>query len=65
MKIEKINYGGSGYILCLDDMHVLFKSFTKDSKSVTLWKGSEMVGILYFDKATEFYKAWRECHNGL
>lgn len=49
----------SMFILAMDDIQIIFKKFTKDSCSVHLWSGNELSGVLYGDKASDFYRAWR------
>jgi hypothetical protein len=43
-----------------EDVHVHFDSFKNDGETgVILYLSGNMVAYLYFDQATEFYKAWR------
>lgn len=58
MKISKMP---DGYIFqpC-DDVSVFFTDFTPDDCGVELWFKEALVSIVYFEQASEFYKAWRE-----
>lgn len=49
----------SMYILAMNDIQIIFRSFTKDLYIVHLWSGNELSGVLYGDKASDFYRAWR------
>ena len=58
MQITKIN---NNMILDVaDNVHLHFDSFENDGATgVILNLNGNMVAYLYFEQATEFYKAWR------
>lgn len=60
MKISKGFRNPELKILTLmDDVQIFFDKFTPDSTGVQLEFNGELVAYLYFEQATEFYKAWR------
>lgn len=58
MKIIKSPYGGH-HILRINGMHVSFNSFEHRDGIVTLIVGNEIAGIIWQDKAPDFFRAWR------
>ena len=58
MKIIKAHHGGY-HILLISGMHVNFNSFEHRDGYVTLIIGNEIAGIIWQDKAPEFFRAWR------
>lgn len=48
-----------GYALQINDVTIYFDEYEKEGICLYLKKSGWMVATLYFDDATEFYKAWR------
>ena len=59
MRISKSIYNPRYKILSKEDTQINFTDFETDSTGVSLLLDGVMVAHLYFDDATEFYKAWR------
>lgn len=59
MHIHTMIHDSSRKILCIDDIQIHFDSFKQENTGVQLLSGGDLVAYLYFDQATEFYKAWR------
>ena len=59
MHIHTMIHDSSKKILCIDDIQIHFDSFIQENTGVQLLSGEDVVAYLYFEQATEFYKAWR------
>lgn len=59
MKIERAMHDPKYKFLMMGDIHINFTDFEPESTGVRLMNGDIIAAFLYFDKATEFYKAWR------
>lgn len=59
MKIEKSFSDPNYMFLMMDNIHIHLTDFEQESTGVRLFNGDSIVGYLYFEQATEFYKAWR------
>lgn len=55
VKAQHLEY----YMLSLDGIHVNFNSFEHRDGIVTLIVGNEIAGIIWQDKAPDFFRAWR------
>ena len=60
MKISAPVYGGIYVLSPAANQHINFTAWEKESYGVILTMRGEVVGILYDDQSTAFYKAWRE-----
>lgn len=47
------------YSLMLGEITILFDRFKKDQVGVSLYRDGTQTASLYFEQATEFYRAWR------
>ena len=59
MKIEKSIHDPNYKFLMVDDIHIHFTDFQPESTGVRLLNGDTVAAYLYFEQATEFYKACR------
>lgn len=59
MKIESSIHDPNYKFLMMDDIHIHFTDFEPESTGVRLMNGDVIAAFLYFEQATEFYKAWR------
>jgi len=59
MKIERMMHDPKQMILMMDDISICFTDFEAENTGVRLLDGGRMTACLYFEQATEFYKAWR------
>jgi len=50
---------GSAMMLLIGDITIHFTHYEKHLSGVNLLDGERLAAALYFDQATEFYKAWR------
>lgn len=57
MKATKHEYGYA--MVVNDDITIFFDKYVRDDCGVILEREGVMVAYLYFEQATEFYKAWR------
>lgn len=57
MKISKTS---SGYhLMIVEDVIISFDSFEKNEVGVSLFKNGHYVAGLAFDRAADFFRAWR------
>lgn len=59
MKIEKSMHDPHYKFLIMGDVSIHFTDFEPESTGVRLLNGDAIAAFLYFEQATEFYKAWR------
>jgi len=59
MQIYKMMTDGSAMILLIGDITIHFTHYDKHPSGVNLMDGERLAATLYFEQATEFYKAWR------
>lgn len=59
MKIERAMHDPNYKFLMIGDIHIHFTDFDPESTGVRLLLNETMAAFLYFEQATEFYKAWR------
>ena len=57
MKVTKHMYGYA--MVVNDNITIFFDSYMRDDCGVMLERAGGIVAYLYFEQATEFYKAWR------
>lgn len=59
MKISKAISNPKYKFLTVGDIQIHFTDFESESTGVRLLNGSAVAAYLYFEQATEFYRAWR------